>query len=566
MSMSTEAARVRLFAVVVLFHTPPAESRAFQGLLESLRHMQPGNLDLRILLYDNTPGGCNPGLLPEGVQYELAGRNAGLAGAYNRALSIAQSEKYTWLLTLDQDTALPSDYLSRVITHARDIKPNNTVAAIVPELQDEGRSVSPVFIRLWGATRVPAGYTGISSRETHAYNSASLYRVSALEQIGGFNPYFWLDYLDGYVYHQLHLHGRKVYVASDIQAQHELSVLHPGQLSHDRFRNYLHAESAFVDLYGGNIQGLALTVRLAGRIWKQRTRGESSAMRKLTWDTLKRRVFQSKIRRIRDWKNEMDRRMKSLMDEGKRQWTSERRPAISVCMAAYNGERYITSQLESILSQLEEGDEVVVVDDASIDQTKERVRSMRDNRIRLIEHERNLGISHTFEDAIRAATGKILFLSDQDDLWEPRKVAVILEAFRSHPDVTLIATDVAIIDANGTLRLESYFANRGKFRPGMWANLFRNHFGGCTMAFRAHLIAEILPLPHKYDVLHDIWIGVRNSLSGRRTLFIPESLVLNRRHSSTATGIEPLTIARKVRIRLHLLLALTEFWMRRLQV
>ena len=100
MSLSSPVTAVRIFAIVVLYHTTPADSKAFQSLQEALRHLPPGNVDLKILLYDNTPGGCDPGPLTEGVQYELSEQNAGLANAYSRALSIAQSEKYTWLLTL----------------------------------------------------------------------------------------------------------------------------------------------------------------------------------------------------------------------------------------------------------------------------------------------------------------------------------------------------------------------------------------------------------------------------------------------------------------------------------
>ena len=88
------------------------------------------------------------------------------------------------------------------------------------------------------------------------------------------------------------------------------------------------------------------------------------------------------------------------------------RPGISVCMAAYNGERYITAQLQSILVQLSDNDEVVVVDDGSTDGTRDSVRAFQDDRIRLIEHEHNEGMSHTFQDAIRGASKSIIFLSD----------------------------------------------------------------------------------------------------------------------------------------------------------
>ena len=239
------------------------------------------------------------------------------------------------------------------------------------------------------------------------------------------------------------------------------------------------------------------------------------------------------------------------------------RPAISVCMAAYNGARFISLQIQSILRQLAPTDEIVVVDDHSTDETRETVRALADNRIRLLEHPNNMGVSRSFEDAIRAASNHILFLSDQDDLWADDKVDTIMKAFATNPEVTLIATDTALIDEHGTLLSSSYFAPRGEFHPGFWQNLLRNRFGGCTLAFRSEIIPEILPFPHNYDVLHDVWIGIRNSLADHQTLYIDKPLVLNRRHASTATGRRQLSLSRKIGTRLHLLLALVSFSLRK---
>jgi len=546
----------------VLYHARPANSKAYQSLQEALCHLPPENLDLRILLYDNTPGGCDPGPLPEGVRYEAAEQNGGLAAAYNRALEIAQSERYTWLLTLDQDTILPPDYLSRMSRLVLSIEPDNRVAAIVPRLLDAGRPLSPVFIRFWGVSYLRHGFEGIARRGTHAFNSASLLRVSALRQIGGFNPYFWLDYLDAYIYQQFHRHGRKVYIAGDIQVEHELSLLHGGDLKEDRFRNFLQAESAFWDLYGGHIQGLALTGRLLGRIWRQRRRGHTPAFRKLTWNTLKRRIYQSRTRRIHDWRDDMEQRVLCSSGAGKGRELSEERPAISVCMAAYNGERYIAAQLLSILSQIEAGDEVIVVDDASTDGTRECVRSLQDGRIRLIEHSRNLGVSRTFEDAIRGASNSIIFLSDQDDIWVSNKVHEVMVVFKNNPHVTLITSDNSLIDVKGTVIKESYFMPIGGFSSRFLANLIHNRYGGCNMAFRASILSDILPLPHKYNVLHDIWIGMRNSMSGGEAYYINKVLVMNRRHDNTLTG-HKLSIIRKVCVRINLLCALFCFSVRK---
>jgi glycosyltransferase involved in cell wall biosynthesis len=237
------------------------------------------------------------------------------------------------------------------------------------------------------------------------------------------------------------------------------------------------------------------------------------------------------------------------------------RPSSSVCMAAYNGEPYIALQIQSILAQLTTEDELIIVDDCSTDGTREAVRAIPDTRIRLIEHTINSGVSHSFEDAIRAARNSILFLSDQDDLWAPNKVDTILAAFAADPQVTLIATDTALIDAEGTVFASSDFASRIKVHAGFWQNFLCNRFRGCTMAFRSVILPDILPLPHDYKVLHDLWIGVRNSLSHHKTLYIEQSLVLYRRHESTVTGRRNLGLVEKIRNRVHLLLAIAHFRM-----
>jgi glycosyltransferase involved in cell wall biosynthesis len=551
----------QVLALIVLYKMRLQESAAFKSLQSAICGLPGGRSGIRVLLYDNTPGGCDLGLLPEGVMYEAAGKNAGLAAAYNRALAIAQNQNHTWLLILDQDTALPSDYFSRVSDIALRVEPDNAIAAIVPRMLDTGRAVSPVFIRFWGVDYVPSGFAGISTREIHATNSATLFRVSALKRIGGFNPYFWLDYADGYVFHQFHLHGMRVYVAKEIQVEHELSLLHGGTLKADRFRNILQAESAYWDLYGGHIQGLALTGRLLCRIWRQRRRGHDASIRRLTWNEAKRRMLQSKKRRIDDWKREMEQLILSSGGAANGRELSEERPSVSVCMAAFNGERYITAQIKSILDQLADHDELIVVDDASADNTCKMIERFHDARIRLERHKSNQGVLRSFEDAICRANGDILFLADQDDLWAANKVQTVLRAFQLDPKADVVVSDAALIDREGASAGPSYYAQRGRFRPGVLANILRCKYLGCAMAFRSRIRPSILPFPTGTNVLHDVWIGASNSLAGGKTLYVNHPLVLYRRHDDNATGNKRLSIERQIRIRWDLCRSLATFWL-----
>ena len=103
---------------------------------------------------------------------------------------------------------------------------------------------------------------------------------------------------------------------------------------------------------------------------------------------------------------------------------------ISVCMASFNGNKYIKKQLDSILSQLGIDDEVIIVDDASEDDTVSTIMNFNDPRIKLFENENNTGVIASFERSITLAKGEIIFLSDQDDIWLPNKIQKMMSLFQ----------------------------------------------------------------------------------------------------------------------------------------
>ncbi len=230
------------------------------------------------------------------------------------------------------------------------------------------------------------------------------------------------------------------------------------------------------------------------------------------------------------------------------------RPRVSVCLAAFNGERWLRAQLASILRQLDDADEVVIVDDASYDSTPNIVEELRDPRIRLLRNVRNLGVDRSFERAISEASGDIIFLSDQDDLWCENKVAIVLDAFAEAPDVTLVLSDAEIIDEDGNKREYTYFEARGQFVPGIVANIVKSKFLGCAMAFRANLRKHFLPFPTPLPG-HDMWIGIVNEWYGK-TRFIKQPLISYRRHGRNASPETHRGIAQMLRWRWQLIIGL----------
>jgi glycosyltransferase involved in cell wall biosynthesis len=214
---------------------------------------------------------------------------------------------------------------------------------------------------------------------------------------------------------------------------------------------------------------------------------------------------------------------------------------ISVCMATYNGARYIERQLASILGQLSETDEVILVDDHSSDETLGVIERLSDRRIKTYRNGSNEGVLRTFERAIRLASGDIIFLSDQDDIWYPEKVGRFLQAFDGRPDVTLVLSDAKVINDGDEVVAESFFASRGGFFPGLWHNIAKNKYLGCTMAFRRSMADKFLPFP--VDIpMHDMWIGCINSIYGM-PCFLDMPLMAYRRHQQNASPVKRQSVA-----------------------
>ena len=114
-------------------------------LLIAAEEASRSGIELGILVWDNTPGGQDPGEIPAGARYEAGPDNPGLARAYNRGLEIAVEGEYQWLLTLDEDTALPPDFLVRLSQIAREIATTPSIASIVPLIKGSGKSAFAVL-------------------------------------------------------------------------------------------------------------------------------------------------------------------------------------------------------------------------------------------------------------------------------------------------------------------------------------------------------------------------------------------------------------------------------------
>ncbi len=209
---------------------------------------------------------------------------------------------------------------------------------------------------------------------------------------------------------------------------------------------------------------------------------------------------------------------------------------LTVCIATYNGERFIHEQLASILPQLSAGDEVIVSDDGSTDNTLDIVRSFGDSRIKIILHEKRKAkftidyATANFENALRHTSGDVIFLSDQDDVWMPTKVSTMLAALK---DNDIVMSDCTVVDYKLNVLYPSYSAAFAPFSTSIIKNFFKCSFLGSCMAFRSSIQEKAIPFP-PHGVGHDLWLG----LTGQRYFrfkYIPEPLMKYRRHDATVT-------------------------------
>ncbi|MFT4114372.1 glycosyltransferase [Silvibacterium sp.] len=549
---SLPAQRVSILAVVVLYQIAAKESISLQSLLHSRAEAADPNLEVHILLVDNSPDAqVSDENWISGIEQLVDPKNQGLANAYNRAIEIAEDAGSTWLLTLDQDTALPPNFLSEMAKHARQHQQDPSIAAILPRVQSGSTAISPLHYR-WGALPAwyPSNFVGVPDEPVFGINSASLLRVDALVQARGYDPWFWLDCSDTAIFRRLHKFGKRVSIAGDVEVQHELSVKNmQHQLSPERYRHMLLADSAFWDAEGNLLKGFELTGRLLMRLMRQFLRREPSTLRHLTVQALLRRLFLSRGYRIRLFRETVHQHLAGGLSTTA---LSPRHPKVSVCMASYNAGHYIDMQLQSILLQLDTNDEIVIIDDNSTDGTPDRIRTFADPRIRLIVHTRNAGVIRTFEQALRTATGDILFLSDHDDIWAPDKVQLFREAFGQGPHVQLVMSAISLIDAEGIPFRNRRWDKDGKFQRGFLRNIVKNNYQGSSLALRSNLLAPLLPFPTDRKYLHDAWIGTLNDRLHGGMVFLQKPLLLYRRHATNVS--QNLTLKERILGRTQLLM------------
>lgn len=213
---------------------------------------------------------------------------------------------------------------------------------------------------------------------------------------------------------------------------------------------------------------------------------------------------------------------------------------ISVCLCTYNASKYLTEQLESLKNQTVKADEIIVCEDGSTDNTIEILNKYKDIlNISLFINNLSLGVTKNFEKAVSLCSGDIIFLCDQDDIWENNKIEKMSSAFIDKNVGLVLCNGILIDEKNKQIKnytLWNSFGidkiNKENFNFEILTN--KLIFTGIAMAFRGDLKKYILPI--SANAFHDEWIGFICSYKSK-VCFLKDKLVRYRIHKNQKVGI-----------------------------
>jgi glycosyltransferase involved in cell wall biosynthesis len=218
---------------------------------------------------------------------------------------------------------------------------------------------------------------------------------------------------------------------------------------------------------------------------------------------------------------------------------------ISVVIATYNGEKYIEEQLRSVFLQTLSADEVLIFDDGSTDGTTQIVQSFIEknncNGWKLFLNSENLGYCKNFLNGVLNAKGDYIFLADQDDVWHPEKLEVMVNTLRADDEIEALCCSCDLIDGDGkTIQNPGnigvlFSENDGSIEEFSPENFIGHSFiRGCSVGFKREILSNILPIELKGLLSHDWLITFTAALQGKCAL-INRVLMNYRCHSSNTS-------------------------------
>lgn len=157
---------------------------------------------------------------------------------------------------------------------------------------------------------------------------------------------------------------------------------------------------------------------------------------------------------------------------------------VSIIMPAYNAATFIQETIQSVINQTYQNWELLIVDDASTDNTIDKIRSLEDHRIKLIPLAKNSGAAIARNTAIAQAKGEYLAFLDSDDLWVPDKLERQLAFMKEH-GYLFTCTEHGVLEENGeiskikTVKLQASYMD-----------ILKNNAGNSTIMYNCQVLGK----------------------------------------------------------------------------
>ncbi|MFC0233314.1 glycosyl transferase family 2 [Vagococcus entomophilus] len=248
--------------VIVLYNTPLSKCESYASLIQSLAHV---DFHYSILIYDNSPLKQLDIQLDTSCSYQHNPDNPGTAAAYNYALNQISESNDTWLILLDQDTQVTTEFI--VQGYIQQKKLSNQIVAMIPRIYSDSRQISPTESDTLQAIHHPILVSGTFKENLTAIASGTWIRSSFLHSINGFSPLFPLDYLDHWLFFEI-FNQKMAVLILDTTLSHDLSVLSMNQVSLERYQNILDSEHLYYSKYRRNLH-VRYKAQLLLRFFKQ---------------------------------------------------------------------------------------------------------------------------------------------------------------------------------------------------------------------------------------------------------------------------------------------------------
>ncbi len=208
------------------------------------------------------------------------------------------------------------------------------------------------------------------------------------------------------------------------------------------------------------------------------------------------------------------------------------RPTVSVVMCTFNGALFVEEQLRSVISQTYPLNELLIFDDASTDGTPTILHQFAANHpsVKVNINPQNIGFTQNFEQAVKAASGDVIAICDQDDIWVECKIEKMLAAWR--PESPLIYCGALLFSTTFPKNISMHPLYR-QFEGTDARKIFlRNTVSGHALMIKKKFLPLVFPF--KEDVMYDWMMAVTAAYNGG-VQFYPEVLVFQREHSKNAT-------------------------------